>query len=184
MRRMQRQQRAGAGEGVDRYVPAALGDRVAPRRYRRVVRKVLYDWRVDEVRGFAVLPASPDKPRLQQRFIVHAALRYKPAFTDDWQHHLAHDAVQSFTFEELAQDQELGELLLGAWWDFMRDCYVAHPTSMGLVARLGQHAPERLPPMTAQQVADQQAAFEHTEAMVALQVAADYEQAGAEEGEQ
>ena len=184
MRRMQRQQRAGAGEGVDRYAPPAQGGRVAPRRRRTVVRQILCDWRVDEVRGFAVEPASPAKPHLQQRFIVHTALRYKPAFTDDWQHHLAHDAVQSFTFEELAQDQELGELLLGAWWDFMRDCYVSHPTSMGLIARLGQHAPERLPPMTAQQMAQQQAAFEHTEAMVALQVAADYEQAGAEEGEQ
>ena len=79
------------------------------------------------------------------------------------------EVIEGLTWNDMNSDEELKELFLDRLWEFVRESYVSHPTPVGLRMRLGQRTPERLPPMTAEQQALQQAAFADTAAKVASQ---------------
>ena len=164
-----------------RYVPPHAPRAAAKRKPRRggaaggaAPRAPVFDWRINELVGMEVEPVSADKPLLQQRMHFHVSTSYKRTTVSSWEHESVFDEEESFTFEQLQGDSELGELVLGALWEFVRDSYVANPTQEGMYMRLGQHAPERLPPLTQQQALEQEQAFERTRMQqAAAEMAAD-----------
>ncbi len=161
MPRMQRATRAPS-----RYIPPHDLRRAAKQKPRRRVGAVgaqaVFDWRLNKVLGLDVEPVSPEKPRLQQRMHFHVSTSYKRASVQSWAHASVVDREERFTFEDLKGDDELGELVLGALWEFVRDSYVASPSQEDMHVRLGQHAPERLPPLSVEQAQEQALAFERT----------------------
>ena len=169
MPRLQRAKRA-----PKRFVPPYAPRAGARARPRGAVRKEpRCDWRVNELLGLEVEPVSANKPRLQQRMSFRVSTSYKRTTVQSWEHASVVDQEESFTFDDLKADDELGELVLGALWEFVRESYVASPSLAGMHLRLGQHAPERLPPVTHEQAQEQAQAFARTLQQAAQDMAAE-----------
>ena len=142
----------------------------------------LCDWRLNKLLGIYVEASSAEMPQLQQRMQFTASLSYKPVAVARWTHHSVVHTEETFTFEDLKQDDELAELFLGSLWEFVRESYVEHATPHGMEERLGPRAPERLPPMSELQRIRQQMAFDHTQAMIEAQLLAEEEEEEEEAG--
>ena len=114
--------------------------------------------------GMRVVPhdGPGDGRRLQERMKFRLNVSYKPPSVQRWDDRRVVDVVESWSLHDMQQDEEMTELFLGALHEFVRETFVAQPTPAGMRQRIGEHAPERLPPMTALQNTEQQAAFDRT----------------------
>ena len=109
-----------------------------------------------------LLDGEGDERRLQERMKFRLNVSYKPPSVQRWDDRRVVDVVESWSLQDMQQDEEMTELFLGALHEFVRQTFVAQPTAAGMRQRIGEHAPERLPPMTAEQNTEQEAAFDRT----------------------
>jgi len=158
---LNRADRAGRGQ-IKKYTPPVPPKTRRKKTSRRApAPEHRMDWRLNRVLALRVQPQTPDGPGLAERMKLTVSTSYKHVNAASFGTNALHE-TEHISMHEALQNDDASDLFLAGLWDFCRELYLAAPSQAGLSARLGDHHPETLPPLTAAQRAVMNAAFQRS----------------------